>query len=200
MKINLKTTDREEIGKAFLKYGYSVATRKGFKGDSLDDAAMGFAQGAWVAYTQLDPEKANGGDGSTYVFRGGMNGLISATRIMTENAPRVDTSEEHSKATARGRKVQGDYAPADCGDEGEGATLWDMLPNTKAENPTARMDRAEMRGQLLAGLANLDERSCAVVMACACGLTYRAIGESLGLTHEAVRKIESKAKDGLLAS
>lgn len=194
MKINLNTTDMEQLGEQLMKYGYSVATRKGLTGASLDDAAISFATGAWEAYRKLDPEKMNGGSGLGYVYRGGMNSLIQSVRKMRNRSDYA--AQAHEDKTAKAKTLAGDYAPADLGDEGEGASLWDMLADPKAEAPDRRPTDSE---QLARALGAMTSRETRLMTAYAEGATLREIGKAEGISAEAVRKILNNARERVTA-
>ena len=197
MTLNLKA-DREAIGEQLLKYGYSVATRKGFKGASLDDAATAFATGAWIAYTNLDADKANGGDGLGYIWRGGMNGLISASRTMKQNSQygqKNKAEDLYSDMTARPRTLRGEYSPADLGDEGEGASLFDMIGDARAVNPAEAVTKTDTIDHARAFLATLTAQEQRIMLATAEGKTTRAIGEAEGLSHAMVAKIQNRVRE-----
>ena len=192
------TSEKEAIGEQLMKYGYSVATRKGFKGASLDDAATAFATGAWMAYTNLDADKANGGEGRSYIYRGGMLGLISATRTMKQNAryaAQNSREDAYKAATARARTLSGEYAPADLGDEGEGASLFDMLADPKAAAPDAAYNLTEQVDRARAFLDNLTDQEQRIMLATAEGQTTRAIGEAEGISHAMVAKIINRVRE-----
>ncbi len=83
------------------------------------------------------------------------------------------------------------------GEEGE-RSLGDSLADESAEHPAARMDAEEMHDEMLACLADLDEREFQVLslkfgLNAPAAVSFRELGRRMGVSHEWVRRIAELA-------
>ncbi len=81
---------------------------------------------------------------------------------------------------------------------GEGRSLSDMLPDEAAPHPAERLGNAELREEILACLADLNDRELQVLsmkfgLSSASATSFRELGRKLGVSHEWVRRIAELA-------
>jgi len=197
--MNNTMTAKDWTAEELLKYGYSLAHRKGYKADSIDDAAQAFALGAWQAQQELDLEN-NKGTGRGFVTRGGLNAMkayvresVKASRFGKKSIQDVDGN---AVAEVEFRLFSGDYNTED-GAAGS-MSMWETVADPRAVDPSAPVVLADSMDKARAALQTLTTAEREIMMARADGLTLQAIADNRGVSRQAVAKIESKAKEKLL--
>jgi len=81
---------------------------------------------------------------------------------------------------------------------GEERSLGDMLPDEAAPHPAERLGKVELREEMLACLADLNDRELQVLsmkfgLSSASATSFRELGRKLGVSHEWVRRIAELA-------
>lgn len=180
-----------------LSYGEKMAQRKGFRRDTIEDAAQEFAVGAWLAQQQLDASKAGEGEGMGFLTRGGLNQMKAFVRqsVKAERIGRKSVNTDldgAALAESDARIISGDYN----GEDGEGGAMsfWETLADPKAKAPSAALESEDLTAKAEQALAALDPREQAVLLARGEGQTLAEIGAALNLTRERVRQIEAEAR------
>jgi len=179
-----------------LNYGAAMAHRKGFRADDVEDAAQEFAVGAWLAQQKLDPEK---GSGRGYVTRGGLNQIKSFVRysIKGERFGRkaIQDMDGDTYAQEEVKILSGDYNSED----GAGSlSVWDQVADPDAVNPLDALSQQDAVEKAQKAILTLTEAQREVLIARSEGETLQAIADRMGVTREAVRRTEVRAREKAL--
>jgi len=194
MKTNTATTSASATtatAEELLSFGYKLAQKRGFRADSIDDAAQEFAIGAWLAQKGVDTA-ISGGAG--YVTRGGLNGVkayvrqqMKATRF-TKKGITIDALGDEYLEETTNRLYSGDYNAED----GEAAlSIWDTIAGRQEVDALALADDC---AKARAALETLNSREREVLLARGEGQTLAQIGAAIGVSRERVRQIEEAAR------
>jgi RNA polymerase primary sigma factor len=130
-----------------------------------------------------------------------------ATAVLTDRLGRTPTHEEVGKALRLSKKKMGIVAkairvhnltPHNEIAEDEGPALDDVLTDDRARGPDSLLIEADDLDRIFSRLDALEEREATVIrmrfgLASYSPMTLREVGETLGLTRERVRQLESQA-------
>jgi len=137
-----------------------------------------------------------------------------ATAILTERLGRAPTHDEVGKALRLSKKKMGIVAkairvnnltPHNETTADEGPALDDVLTDDRTKGPETLLIEADDLDRIFLHLDGLEERESTVIRmrfgldSCS-PMTLREVGETLGLTRERVRQLESQALQKLMGS
>jgi RNA polymerase primary sigma factor len=137
-----------------------------------------------------------------------------AATVLADRLGRIPTDEEVGKALRLSKKKMGIVAkairvsnltPHNESAENDGPALDGVLTDDRGKGPETQLIEADDFDHILSHLSALDERE-AVVIRMRFGLdlhapmTLREVGETLGLTRERVRQLESQAIQKLMGA
>ncbi len=137
-----------------------------------------------------------------------------ATTVLTERLGRAPTHEEVGKALRLSKKKMGIVAkairvnnltPHNESAEDDGPALDDVLTDDRGKGPETVLIEADDLDRIFLHLDGLEEREATVIrmrfgLDAYSPMTLREVGESLGLTRERVRQLESQALQKLMGS